>query len=274
MLSRLSRQRGWILLLGFLLTTVTANLAAWQWRRAQEKAALQAQYLDLQQRPALTAWPPAIASLPEATPMRLTGHWLSDKTIYLDNRPRPAGVLTVADNPPATLNYAAVGYYVLTPLRLAGSKQTVLVLRGWLPRAQDARTTLPAIAPDDTEATVTVVGHITRYSHQLLNLAPGAAVAGEQHGKLWQNLDWAAYQRWSGLQLPPVLLRQIQATQTEGQIWRDNLSRNWSPPNFGIEKHYGYCAQWAALSLASLVFALVLWRRAATEATPSGSETE
>jgi surfeit locus 1 family protein len=65
-----------------------------------------------------------------------------------------------------------------------------------------------------------------------------------------QNLDLAQYQVETGLALMPVTLLQTGAPS-------EGLLREWPAVNLGVEKHYGYAAQWFALSV--LIAALYFW---------------
>ena len=245
-------RRFWILLAGLAIATLTASLSHWQWQRAQYKKALAAQYAALKNASPMrleTALEPA---LPEGTPLIAKGRWLSQHTIYLDNRPQPNdGTQAVSGQ---------VGYYVLTPLQTGVDQQKqavgVLVLRGWLPRMSDERKQLPNVATPEYQ--VEVQGQATELTSNFISLNAKAQIP---EGQLWQNLDLTAYRAQiaarSGIQLQPFVLRQQSAHDAQ-----DSLRRTWAPPSFGIEKHYGYAAQWAGICLASLIFTGLLWRRA------------
>ena len=57
----------------------------------------------------------------------MTGEFVRDWPLYLDNRPQDG----------------RAGFYLLMPLRIAGSNMHVLVARGWLPRYTAERGRLP-----------------------------------------------------------------------------------------------------------------------------------
>jgi surfeit locus 1 family protein len=92
---------------------VTASLGLWQLDRAAQKLALQAQIND---RGALAAWTnPDLLGAADATtgvhrPVRLSGQWVPQASVFLDNR---------------QMN-GRVGLYLVTPLRLDGSGRAVL----------------------------------------------------------------------------------------------------------------------------------------------------
>ena len=110
-----------VLVAALLAALGTARLGFWQLDRAQQKLDLQAR---LQARAVLPPLSPtelpgdaAAAQAQYDRPVQLRGRWLSEHTLYLDNR---------------QMN-ARQGFYVLTPLRLP-SGDAVLVQRGWMPR--------------------------------------------------------------------------------------------------------------------------------------------
>jgi len=108
---------------------VTASLGQWQLNRAATKQALHDTIKARGRLPALdnTALPctPEAWSAQAQRPVALRGHWLNERTVWLDNRAMGG----------------RAGLFMLTPLRLsvpAGQgvdcAATVLVQRGWVPR--------------------------------------------------------------------------------------------------------------------------------------------
>jgi len=159
-------------------------------------------------------------------PVVLHGRWLPEHTVFLDNR---------------QMN-AKPGLFVLTPLALADSPAVVLVQRGWVQRNFLDRSSLPVL--DTPSGTVTVSGRIAPPPSKLYEL-------GEpQAGRIRQNLDMSAFAQESGLSLLPVSVQQVGALA-------DGLQRDWSRPATGVDKHYGYAAQWFGLS--GLFAILYVW---------------
>ena len=122
-----------ILVAAIAAAAATARLGWWQWDRAAQKEALQA---AIDTRAAL---PPAGAAELAATvadggaallhrQVVVRGHWLAERTLFLDNR---------------VMN-ARPGFIVVTPLQWPGG--TVLVQRGWVARDAADRTRLPQLA--------------------------------------------------------------------------------------------------------------------------------
>ena len=236
-----------------LIVAVTASLGNWQLDRAAEKRIAQAA------RDAALAAPPAAIdadSLPALLAadkvlghkVALTGHWVPNSTVYLDNR---------SHNEQA-------GFQVFAALALAKGAATnatpahVLVLRGWAPRNIRDRTALPPL-PEQT-GQIVVAGLAQADIEQSIVLGDDMAPAADQH--LWQRVNLDRYARWSGLDLAPLVVRQTEATlaaDTTGQpVADDALVRDWIKPGSMVDKHYGYAFQWFAMALAMLMF--WIWR--------------
>ena len=212
-----------------LMVALTFSLGQWQLRRAAQKEALQAA-IDVQKRlPALDVRG-LIATENIANVMHreavLQGTWQAAHTVYLDNRPMDG----------------KSGFWVVTPLLLAGSQQAVLVQRGWVPRDFTDRTRLLAVQTPD--GVVTVAGRMAPPPSKLYEFE------GAAQGRIRQNLDLAAFSAETGLALLPVSLLQT-GSASEG------LLRNWAAPNTGVDKHHGYAFQWFAL--CALLVGLYVW---------------
>jgi len=226
--------RSAVILVATLLGVVlTANLGAWQLRRAAQKIALQDAIESHARLPALSgselARTPEQAEPQHYRPVQLRGRWVAERTVFLENRQM----------------HARVGFYVVTPLRLAGQPEAVLIQRGWVPRDLIDRTLLPAVPtpPGDVD----VKGFIAPPPARLYELGTGGA------GLIRQNLDLDAFKVESGLRLAPLSVLQSDSTGTAG----DGLLREWPRPAVDVQKHYGYAFQWFAL--CALMAGLYVW---------------
>jgi surfeit locus 1 family protein len=218
-----------VTLAAVFMAVLTARLGVWQLDRAGQKNELR-RAMDVR-----AAMPPIIASELARNEsdakaqwhrtVRLQGRWLTDRTIYLDNRQH--------DGQP--------GLFVLTPLELAPG-DAVVVQRGWLPRDPRDRT---RIARYETPAgIVQVTGRIAPPPSRLYD-PPGAA-----SGPIRQNLDLGAYAREIGMGLRPLSVWQEGGNS-------DGLLRDWPQPQLNVQMHYGYAFQWFAL--CALVTGLYVW---------------
>jgi surfeit locus 1 family protein len=234
--------RFWVITIAAILAAaVTLKLGFWQLGRAQEKLALQASIQAQAALPVLNA--SSLLSGQAATVLHrtvtLTGRWLPQCTLFLDNRQM--------NNKP--------GLFVLTPLEFIEPttlrKQTILVQRGWLPRNFLDRNALPEVVTDAAE--VTIRGRIALSPSKLFEFK------GAERGALRQNIEIEALAKELQLELLPYSLLQLDmaVTNEKANVTQDKLLRRWAQPNYGSEKNYGYMVQWWALS--ALIAALYAW---------------
>ena len=224
---------------------LTLGLGFWQWGRGQQRLALQASLEARQALPALEA--DALLAPKAAAPasdllhrqLVLRGQWLAERTVYLDNR-------QMQGRP---------GFYVLTPLQLAGRSEVVLVQRGWIPRDFQDRARLSQVTTPSGEVTLT--GRIALAPARLYEFA------GAESGPIRQNLGLDSFRAETGLPLVDGSVVQM-GPPSEG------LLRDWPVAASGADKNFGYAFQWWALS--ALIFILYVWfqfiaprRRAARE---------
>ncbi len=223
--------RFWLVTLAALLAaTLTAGLGIWQLGRAQQKIDLQA---SIDRR--WSAEPVTNSDLLRAKdPQDLhyvralaTGHWIPERTIYLDNR---------------TMGGHA-GFLVVTPLRLTDSDATLLVQRGWVARNFQDRNRLPELPLPGGE--VAVSGRLSPPPSHYFELGES------ESGPIRQNIDLSAYSRETGLALFTQM--SLQQTGDDASV----LKRDWPRFEADVHKHYGYAAQW--FGLCALVAFLYVW---------------
>ena len=226
-----------ILVATILGVAVTANLGAWQLRRAAQKVALQD---ALESRSSLgvlaasdLARDAAQAEAQHYRRVHLRGRWVAARSVFLDNR-QMAG---------------RVGFYLVTPLQLEDRPEAVLVQRGWVPRDQRDRTLLPAVP--NPGGVVEVDGLIAPPPARLYEFAPSTG------GVIRQNLDLGEFGLETGLALAPLSV--LEATEQSGSPGSagDGLLRQWPRPAVDVQKHYGYAFQWFAM--AALMAGLYVW---------------
>lgn len=216
-----------------LMAALTFSLGQWQLGRAGQKLAMQASIDQQKVLPPLTQ--ADLVATNEGSGQRvvavdrlieLSGRWLPQHTVYLDNRPMNT----------------KPGFWVMTPLLLTGTDKSVLVQRGWIPRNFQDRT---ALVPIETPTqTVTLRGRMAPAPAKLY------AFKGTDTGRIRQNLDIEVFAVETGLPLLPALVIQVDPAS-------DGLQRDWAAPNTGVDKHYGYAFQW--FGLCALVLGLYIW---------------
>jgi surfeit locus 1 family protein len=240
--------RGWttagmvVLLAAVSCAGLGLRLGMWQLDRAAQKRSLQATLDSRSQMPPLAGIDLALTAAGAAEQWQrrvtLSGTWLSDATVYLENRQmngRP-------------------GFYVLTPLRLAppasqphgpAADTMVMVQRGWVVRDNNDRTRLPPLPA--SPGVVMIEGRVAPPPARLYEFS------GQEQGPIRQNLTLEAYGRELGLSLRPFTVLQTDAPGAPA----DGLSRAWAPPATDVQKHHGYAFQWFALS--ALITGLYVW---------------
>jgi surfeit locus 1 family protein len=215
-----------------MLAAVAVGLGLWQLGRASEKQSI----MDLR---SVRDHPVALGQgLPWRAGLQpgdldqqrvvLTGRWLPDASVALDNRAwqgRP-------------------GVHVLTPLVLSDGSM-VWVNRGWMPKAPAAP--LENIPQPASEAAF-IEGVALASVMRRIELSSDPASL--RQGNLWQNFDWAAAADRVSNHAWPVIVWQ---TSDNG----DGLMRSIPELKSDVPKHLGYALQWFLLALAALVFA---WR--------------
>jgi cytochrome oxidase assembly protein ShyY1 len=210
-------------------------LGDWQLRRAGEKRQLQ-QVRDAASAAMPIAVPAELVNAADLEGRRVsvTGHMLTDRSVFIDNR-----------------SYKGVaGMHVVTPVQLAPGGPSILVLRGWIASDPANRTRLPTLGavPDPVQLEGLAQREI---GHGLeLPMLFSAPPKPDVDQRLWVNVDVERYAQWSGLSLQPVMLRQTSALD-------DGLVRDWPRPGDDVVKHEGYATQWYGLSLAAAL--LWLW---------------
>ncbi len=217
-----------------LLAVLTARLGVWQLGRADEKLALlqaartQAalpvlKAVDLWEQPSL--WQQVHRSV------ELSGHWLPDKTIYLDNR----------------VHHGQSGFWVMTPFRWS-SGQVVWVQRGWVPRDPvNAEKAAPVQTPDQS---VSITARITAgLSHMVELKKPDTQTVTGSGLRIQANLDLTQMQALVGEQVNAVVM------QTDADS--EGLRRDWVLVGVDPDKNKAYAVQWFGLS--ALVTLLYVW---------------
>lgn len=209
---------------------ITFWLGLWQLDRAHQKESL-AQAIQVREGMAPLGAAELLAADRRALlhrPVRLQGQWVPEHTVYLDNRQMDG----------------RVGFYVLTPLRLAGSDAAVLVQRGWAPRDFRQREQLPRV--ETPTGPVAVPGRIAPPPAKLYQLGSAGS------GPIRQNLDLPPFAAETGLKLLPDVSVQQTGPASQG------LLREWPETGGrGPETNYGYAFQWWAL--CGLIAFLYAW---------------
>ena len=230
-MSKLSlKARFWVLTTAaILVTALTFSLGQWQLRRAAQKQNLQLAIEAQSNQLILNERDLALEKNSLAVVHRratLKGIWRAEHTVFLDNR---------------QMNGKS-GFIAITPLVLEGTKEVILVQRGWSLRNFADRTQLPDI--QTPAGPVTVRGRIAPPPSKLYEFK------GAESGRIRQNIDIQAFSH--EIDLPLMSVSVIQTGPAN-----EGLLRDWAAPNVGIDKHYGYAFQW--FGLCALMVGLYVW---------------
>jgi len=196
------RPRWWALAAAALACAAGIALGNWQSRRAEEKRALAARLERV----------------------AVVGEFVPRYTVYLDNKVRRG----------------RAGYEVVTPLKLRGSAEHVLVDRGWV-EAGKTRDLLPEVPTPPGEL---------RVEGLALEHLPRSLPLMERGLRVRQNLSVPAYAEETGLRLQPRVIEQHSGAP-------DGLARDWPPHEAGAEKNEAYAFQWYSLAALAAVLGLV-----------------
>jgi surfeit locus 1 family protein len=221
-------RRAVLLLAAVAFAALCTRLGMWQLDRAHAKLDLQAR-IEARRSTTVLDGAGLASNASDAVaqyerPARLVGRWQPRATVFLDNRQM----------------HGIPGFFVVTPLLLAGRDAAVAVQRGWVPRNPQDRTALPAVPTPPGD--VVVEGNIGPPPSRLYAFGPDAS------GPIRQNLDLAAYAREMRVPLLPLSVRQRDSAATRG----DGLVRDWPAPAVDVGMHYGYAAQWFAFAAMSV----------------------
>ena len=165
--------------------------------------------------------------------MVVTGEFVPRHTVLLDNR----------------LRQGRAGYEVVTPMRIAGTTDNVLVNRGWV-AAMPRRGQLPQFG--------TPAGEVRIEGIALQRLPQALSLGTPEKGSVRQNLDIAQFAAETGLALRPVVVQQHAGPE-------DGLSRDWPAADAGVLKHESYSLQWYTFAALAVVLFIVLSFRRVTK---------
>ncbi|HEV2524593.1 MAG TPA: SURF1 family protein [Gammaproteobacteria bacterium] len=232
---------GWVSsLTTLLLILLFVYLGFWQIDRYHEKLNNQQALVSRMNAPLIHRISPDVTQLDPLLRYRqlqVTGHFLNEHQIYLDNQ---------------TLN-GQVGYRVITPFQPSGQSKILLVDRGWIPLGK-SRNELPIIKPVLSEQTLIGTINLPANGLQLHNLF------SKKSEKTINQIYWPLRtQRIEFLNLESLLLRKLypfilQLNPTDPMGFNIQAITFNPPPS----RHMGYAIQWFAMAIAVLIYYLVV----------------
>lgn len=206
------------------LIALTASLGRWQTDRGDEKQARQALLEARVHEPPITLAGPIDSAEPILyRRVRAEGQWVPEGQIFIDNQ----------------VQEGRAGFRVITPLLLAGTRDMVLVDRGWIERTS-AYPKAPRV--DVPAGGAQVSGIASLPPRRYLELSSETI-----EGDVWQNLSIERYRSKTGRPVLPVII--------VADVAAPGLTAVHEQPDAGVEKHREYALTWYALAAT----ALVLW---------------
>ena len=212
-----------------VLVPILSALGCWQVARAREKAHLLDEAAAGQASAPVDLNAAAFETVASRHPVRVRGVFLGDRQGLLDNQVRDG----------------QGGYDILTPLRIDGRDELLLVDRGWLargPRRGDVpRWSTPAGA-------VTLLGTL----HSPVDVPLVSGDIGDTFGGAWvvSEIDPAMLVPQLGAPLAPRVLRLLPQSE-------HGFRRDWPVVAMTPQRHYGYAVQWFGLAVALLALYVV-----------------
>jgi len=203
---------------GFWMTLIVVGvaLANWQWQRAEEKTQLLESWAVTAELHNPVVAPDNLANV------TLTGHFLAEETLWLDNR--------ILDG--------QVGVAVLTPF-VADTGHWWLIQRGFIPTQVDRR-----IEPEVSTPSGSALEVSGRWQETQDNLVFG----DNREGNRLQSIDLHPWRHLSQPSFDGVI------HQAAGDGY---LAGWWKPSQMPPERHIAYAVQWLCLALLALVVAVV-----------------
>lgn len=226
---------------------ILIGLGMWQLDRAEQKRRLQELY---DSRMADT--PVSIGEkLANAEDLRfhrveLDGYYDKDYNVLIDNR----------------VHEGQVGYFVISPLRLPGSRTRVLVNRGWVPLGGD-RSVLPNVTPP--EGRQKIMGIATVPYAKVFRLAPPQEMKTGWR-MVWQHMEMERYADVVPFPVQPVVVL------LDGSSDGGGFVREWKRLDTGIAVHQGYAFQWFSMAVALVAIFLFMGLRRGKDDRGAGSD--
>jgi surfeit locus 1 family protein len=225
----------WLMtLLTLVAVALFVRLGFWQWHRAQEKSALQAQF-DAGSATLIDLGSRSTDALARYTQVRLQGAYDAQHQFVLDN----------------ISHHAMPGYEVLTPLHLQDGR-TVMVNRGWVPLT-GSRSQLPQI-DFDAGSVRAVTGRLDQLPVVGIALGHLPPASGPQWPKL---TSFPTMSDLSSALHEPLESRQLLLDPADSF----GFVREWQLAGFGPGRHLSYAVQWWAFAALALVLYAALNRQ-------------
>lgn len=223
-------------LVGWLVTLICIplfiNFGLWQYGKAQKQKVRQQAYEQTGKVSAkvfpesLTLSSKKVREKWQYKKVKVSGEYQVEDQVLLDNK----------------VHQTRAGYHVMTPLKITGSNQSVLINRGWIPANAD-HSNVPVVKTP--EGLQTIVGQAWIPSERYFTLED-KSTAPLQKKSVWQYLDLNAYQKTVALSISPIVIKMDPASKAGGFV------RQWQVSFKRIATHMSYAYQWFGFAAATL----------------------
>lgn len=214
------------------LLPIFISLGFWQLDRAEQKRDLQSGYEERISQPAFRL-ESRVRARDELEHRRVFVRGIFDNKhqVFIDNK----------------VNKGKVGYYVITPLKMVGSDQYVLVNRGWIPVGH-SRSELPDIKV--TNQHVTIYGVLAKARRDIFMLSDLNRDASGWPARM-QWLDVNEFSKDTKFKVYPFAIL-MDADAPHGYI------REWGKAKVDPDKSTSYAMQWFSFALLLMIIYIVV----------------
>ncbi len=206
------------------------KLGLWQHHKAMMKQEIQSSY-DASLSSQALSLPDAFNDLDRWRYKKVSvkGHYDTKYQILLDNQ----------------IENERAGFHVITPLKIEGRSDYVLINRGWVAGGA-THTDVPTIStPSEL---VEIVGLAWVPSKKIFSLESKAEKT--VWNQIWQNMDMERYRKNVTITVLPIVIK-LDAKSSAG-----GFVRNWQLPASQITSNMGYAYQWFGFAFASVLIYL------------------
>lgn len=137
------------------------------------------------------------------------------------------------------------GFHVITPLRLDGSNDYVLINRGWVAGGAN-HTDIPTINTPDYS--LEIIGFVWVPSKKIFSLESDNEKSSWK--TVWQHMDMERYQKSIPIHILPLVIKLDSKSNAGGFV------RKWQLPASKIATNMGYAYQWFGFTIASILIFL------------------
>jgi surfeit locus 1 family protein len=206
------------------------KLGLWQYNKAELRKEIQSSYNASLDQDALVL-PDNLTDVDawKYKKIKVKGQYETKYQILLDNQ--------VEEN--------VAGFHVITPLRLDGSNDYVLINRGWVAGGAN-HTDIPTINTPDYS--LEIIGFVWVPSKKIFSLESDNEKSSWK--TVWQHMDMERYQKSIPIHILPLVIKLDSKSNAGGFV------RKWQLPASKIATNMGYAYQWFGFTIASILIFL------------------